>query len=366
MANVKRMAKGFGRKGSFFVPLVVFGAIVVLISLLGLMYAKSQILKGGEKAIGEKQTKLFTVYQFGEKHLFFVDESVKKASHAALLETAGGGLTESGTCGKAGPYSVWAKQSMDSGCNPVTTSCYPSDDESRLYFTKTFKKNYDAYIGSYNSLRDKALFSEISKEYSEVKVESYADGLRLVGKAKEPVTISGYVWEKKLQIRPLFEYKVKPSFNEPVEVNFEGDRAKLVSAAQQLFGKTKEDSEKKLAELNKAGALKWGLAGYSSQSHSPSCSFVVQPDGCSYECNCKPETDCGDADPKTTCGGECETCYYDKVETVSYNDVTSLFSADTGKKFPYYDPASKKVKMESMAYGFGLSWIEVTGSSTNC
>lgn len=366
MSNVKRVAKGFGRKGSFFVPLVVFGAIVVLISLLGLMYAKSQALKGGEKAIGEKQTKLFTVYQFGEKHLFFVDESVKKASRAALLETAGSGLTESGTCGKAGSRSLWVKQSMDSGCNPVTTPCYPTDDESKLYFAKAFKKNYDFYIDSYNSFRDKALFSEIPKDYSEVKVESYGDGLRLIGKAKEPVTISGYGWEQKPQPRTLFEYRVKPSFNEPVEVNFREDNVKLVSEAQQLFGKTKEDSEKKIGELNNFGALKWSFAGYSSPGHSPPCSFVVEPAGCPYECNCKPETDCEDDNPKTTCGRECETCYYDKVETVTYNDVTALFSADTGKKFPYHDPASKKVVMESLSYDFGLSWIEVTGGSTNC
>ncbi|MBI2142715.1 hypothetical protein HYU20_00005 [Candidatus Woesearchaeota archaeon] len=366
MVNVKRKAKSFGRKGSFFVPLVVFGAIVVLISLLGLMYAKSQALKGGEKAIGEKQTKLFTVYQFGEKHLFFVDESVKKASQAALLETASSGLTETGACGKASSYSLWAKQSMDGSCNPITTPCYPSDNEIKLYFDKTFKKNYGVYIDSYNSFRDKTLFSEIPKEYSEVKVESYGNGLRLIGKAKVPVDISGYSWEQKPMPRPLFEYKVKPSFNEPVAVNFLEDRTKLVSAAPQLFGKTKKDSEKKLDELNKAASLKWSLAGYSTPSHSPPCSFVVEPDGCSYDCNCKPKTDCGDNDPKTTCGGECDTCYYDKVETVTYNDITALFSADAGKEFPYYDPVSKKVSMKSLAYDFGLSWIEVTGSKTNC
>ncbi|MBI3036200.1 hypothetical protein HYY73_00365 [Candidatus Woesearchaeota archaeon] len=363
---VSKLRARFGKGGSFFVPLVVFGAIITLISLLGILYVKSEAIKGGDKTIGEKQAKLFTVYQLGEKHLFFVDESVKKASEDALLEASRTGLEKEGSgCGKLGDDLLWAKQAMDSNCNPEAIPCYhyPSDDGAKLHFSDTFKGYYGSYIDSYNGHVDKALFNEIRKDYDSLKIESNGNGISLIGKAKERITISSYGWEQKPPLRPLFEYKITPSFNEPIEGNFVQDSANLVNVAKELFGKSKDEVTKLVKAADGQSGLDWDFA-YDSKPSSP-CTHSVGSCSC-----CETVTTCEEKDEGGNCikEGTSEVLVGDGVlkESVPYDSIAVPMSvkvndpaSGTGHtQFFVYDKATKKVAMKELEYRFALSWVE--------
>ncbi|MBI2550524.1 hypothetical protein HYV83_05095 [Candidatus Woesearchaeota archaeon] len=360
-----------GKGGSFFVPLVVFGAIITLISLLGILYIKSEAIKGGDKTIGEKQAKLFTVYQFGEKHLFFVDESVKKASEAALLEVASSGLEkENSDCKKSGDDILWAKQEMGSDCNPAAvTPCYPSEGDNNRHFNETFKKYYDSYIDSYNGLRDKTLFNEIPKEYASLNVEGGGSGIDLVGKAKDHITISSYGWEQKPPLRQLFEYNITPSFTEPIEVNFVQDSANLVNVAKEIFGKPKDEVTKLVKAADGQNGLDWDEKFSYNKAESPPCTRSVGSCSCceTVETCEEGETDkdgkfvCkkhGTSDVPVGDGVLKESVPYDSIAVPMSVKVNDPESGSGHRQFFVYDEAAKKVVLKELEYRFALSWVE--------
>ncbi|MBI2580772.1 hypothetical protein HYV85_03090 [Candidatus Woesearchaeota archaeon] len=352
------------KKGvDYYTPFVAIVGFLVLAAVLTAVMLKQYGL-ASEFNLGREQLRLFHTYSTADKMLSFVDDSAKLSLEQAAHSSGSKGFYNSiPACGSKDSFNYWSKDSASSAndCVPETTPCYPDEAAVKSAFLENFEKSLSGFVKSFN---DKGGF-EVDKKKVELPFD-YKLELQPVPDRTEVVGISGKPLVIASAATNPFKYEVKPSFRESIPIDVVAQGAEVVKGAKQLAKPNKKDAEKKLSDFSKAGALKWSLAGYSTQGHSPPCAFVVEPKGCNYKCNCQPTTDCGDSDPKTTCGGECETCYYDKVEIVTYNDITALFSADSGKKFPYYDPASKKVVMKSVAYDFGLSWIEVTGSSTNC
>lgn len=366
------MLKMTAKKGSFFVPLVIFMAIVTLFGLVAVLYFKSENL---QETLGDRQIKLLTVYQTGEKYLNFVDESVKLSIKPALLEISRNGLKKSPDCWKdsSQKYVLWANDITDAECNIVPKTCYPAEDKEKekSYFVENFKQIYDTYIDDYNNFRKTGILDEIPKEYNTLNVEENPTGLELVGIAKNPIVISKYNWETTGTgaLKPLFEYKVKPSFRQGVGTDFIKDGALMSKQAGQLLElgqKNEKNIQDKLAGYNALASnqeLQWKLDSYSIPQAT--CSHNIGT--CTYACNCVTVKSPCPGDSTKTCPTEsCETCVGADVETVTYNDYNAAFSVASGKGFYVSDPPSAQPQLKSLDYKFGLSWLEETGRSTSC
>ena len=143
-----------------------------------------------------------------------------------------------------------------------------------------------------------------------------------------------------------------------------GDGAYLSSKTPALLNLKRDAVTAKLAEYNTNPDLKWQLDKYESVPNSP-CRHVI--DTCTYQCNCETFSyPCGPDGSDECSGTSCETCIGNLVETVAYNYVYSLFSADTGKSFFQYDTNSKAVEEKKLAYKFGINWIDEQGRTTRC
>lgn len=367
--------RNFGKNGSFFVPLVVFGAIVTLISILGILFLKADRLEGADnEAIGEKQIKLFTAYQVGEKYLHFVDESAKIAIKPTLLEISRNGLKEKPDClkDKSQKYTLWARQDMDSECKPVTKECYPKEQEEKDYFADVFKNNYGGYIDSYNEKRSQLQTLQIPKEYGVLKVESDAEQAQIVGFAKEPIVVPLYSYSGK-NSRLIYEYKVKPSFRIGIDVNFLKDGTYMTSKAPQLFRRSEVEIGTNLDSFNAENpTLQWNLDSYTTIQSACTYNTGIT---CKYVCGqtCSTSQVCTpgegeNAQPSCSDVTTCVPVYCDGTykRTVSYNEFSSLVSASESAKVLVNNPATSKPEFKNPEYDFGLSWIETTGSSDDC
>lgn len=361
------------KRGSYFVPVSIFGAIVVIISLLVVLFLKADRLGSdgtcGKNAcgIGERQIRLFTVYQIGEKYLSFVDGAADKAIATALLKVADAGLKKNADCGtlvvsQKGQSVLWAKDKLDSQnrCAKISAQCYPQAADLEPYFAEAFKPEFSSYIDSYNKERGKKFFrEEIPNDYESVKFRAASPGtsdvsgkLKLVGVAAKPIVISdGIVSPDGKSVTTLLEYKVKPSFAQEVPQDILADLPGLVSNAGALLHLSRESAEEMLSQYNSKG-LQWSLEEYYRQS----LSCVYQEGSCSYKCG-------------ENCGEEGCTpvyCSGTVIKAWDYDDVASALSVGTGKSYFVSGPASGSISQKELAYRFGISWIENERCTQTC
>jgi hypothetical protein len=351
------------KKGSLFVPFLIFGATIALISILLVMFVKDTNLER-EGEIGEKQINIFKEYQAGEKYLYYVDESVKKSIETATMRAAEDGLRENSIVCDYNGNAIWSCQNMGRSCSPETVSRTPTDEEVEEYFVDLFRGIYNQYI---TEIEDKIVVRgertpNIPTEYDKDKltVESTSDGIELIGKAKDPIVISKYTVRDDL----VSKYKVNPSFREDIEVNFVDDKIEIAGKIPGFIGDDKDVIESKLDES-------WNLENYDTISHSPSCSYDTSEE-CTYDCNPQRvcELECDDGEGLFCCkyGDDFtyDSCEGSIIEVIEYSDVYATFSIGTGVNFNQYNPTTSEVEEKEVRYNLGISWIEQTGCSQSC
>ncbi len=381
MVHQNNVWKISGKKASLLVPISIFVAIITLIGLIALVFIKADQF---EKALGDRQLELFTVYQTGEKYLHLVDNAAGIAVKAALLKVAETGLKKSSPCGNyvdnGKAYAIWAVQGLDAACQPesVPVPCYPDPDtqEAKVYLADTFKPEFEQIIKDFNAKKGIAGgFSEnIPEEYEKFYI---GNGVKptIIGIAKNPIVLERVSVKKPYPI--AIRYKIKPSFNEPVEVNFLEDSTNLISEAQKLVGKPKDEVTALVKAADGQNSLDWDENfAYSTSEQAPcsyqsgSCSCCETVETCEeYEFGemgnpvldengeqvCKKK---GSSEVPVDDGTEYARVPYDIISTPMSVKVNDPDSGTGHKQLFVYDADAKKVVPKELEYRFALNWAE--------
>lgn len=388
MARTNKAWKISGKKASLLVPISIFVAIITLIGLIALVFIKADQFA---EALGDRQLGLFTVYQAGEKYLHLVDSAAGIAVKPALLKVAETGLKKSSPCGSyvddGKAYAIWAARGLDAACQPesVPMPCYPDAQEAKDYLADTFKPGFEQIIKEFNAKKEVAggFSASIPEEYEKFYVGS---GVKptIIGIAKNPIVFER-ITGKKLDAT-LLQYKIKPSFNEPVEVNFLEDSTNLISEAQKLVGKPKDDVTALVKAADGQNGLDWDEDFAYSMSEQVPCSY--QSGSCSC---CETVETCKEYDfdeegnPVLDENGEqvCKKKGFSEVPVgdgteytkVPYDSITVPMSVKvsdevsiTGHKQLFvYDADARKVVPKELEYRFALNWAEAyPDKATNC
>ena len=146
------------KKGSLFIPLLTFFAIIILSFAFTKVVLKYEKLDRNIDSLGKKQFDLIeNFYNTGEKVLFYVDQSSLYAARKALIvlaEHAGFYSKLSPPCGEYEGYALW--KSSASECYPDTDglksglrqefALWQNDFFARHSVLKNFQTNYDLEI----------------------------------------------------------------------------------------------------------------------------------------------------------------------------------------------------------------------------
>lgn len=368
MPKMHRNKKGF--------DLYVFVLTIVGISLLffvafGMMEKYYKVSNG--LSIGSSQARLLKTYSDAEKALLFVDGSARLAlERAAYALGKGGFYVSSPECGNSRGFTFWTRDKVESSrnCVPETVRCYPDRSMMKSSLQSFFGPSFNLFIASFNSQSE----IKIPFNYEPFNLPDVAGRTEVVGVSKEPIVMN----------RPNIRYEVKPGFRESIPVDVIANGESVVSTAKGLAGLNEGSTRQRLDNLNMEGKFQWSLAGYSKPASS--CTYDTGTE-CSYECGevcdtvceefcpdlptecCKPacEEYCPDPNPGT---GELECCKVKQTcsanycfgtfkRTISYDEVSSFIAAADKTKL-------LAPELKSFEYDFGLSWVEVTGSSDSC
>ncbi len=158
------------KRAMIFNVALVFLALAVLTTVFIQLSSKQfDKEKGFDKTIGERQAKLFNIYQQAEKALFYIDQSAKLAAWQTVYDLGQrGGFSNQSACGVYYNYMLW---------NNKTDECYPGDIEEN--FIKKFNENLNDYLINY---------SDISLPTNNYDLE-LTNNLEIISKAKNPFLI---------------------------------------------------------------------------------------------------------------------------------------------------------------------------------
>ncbi len=150
---------------------MIFNIALVFLTLAVLTTAFIQLSPNTKTlTIGDKQAGLFSLYNQGDKALFYVDASAKLAAYQTAYDLGQrGGFGEQSECGLYHGYVFWHNK---------TTYCEPKDVEGN--FTARFNKNLDSYSASYPD-------ASITDENYDVELK---DNLEITGNARSDLKMS--------------------------------------------------------------------------------------------------------------------------------------------------------------------------------
>ena len=130
------------KKGSFVYPILLVLAIIALLT-----YTSFKLItlekKTTTKEIGEIQIKLINYYNYGEKALFYIEQSAKLSQSASIEELYINGGYFKSECGETGGYMLWSKGSK---------TCFLNKEILTEQFSQIFSNNIKKYASNYKDL----------------------------------------------------------------------------------------------------------------------------------------------------------------------------------------------------------------------
>lgn len=339
------------KKGLDYYTLIIVLVGILILSFVVFSLFNKQLKLSSGLSIGTDQFRMLKTYSIAEKFLSFVDASARLALEQSAYSSGKSGffyegLDEEGElmknpCGFNKGYTYWTKDVMSSRCEPQAVNCYPDSDQMKSTLRSFFGPVLGSFISNFNAQSQ----IKIPFDYEPFRVEPVVGGTELVGISKEPLVITV----------PNINYEVKPSFRESIPVEVIPNGEKVVGGAKQLARKDKGEIDRRLVEFSKddGGKLKWNLDSYSNPVNS--CTY--QPGiTCRYVCG----EDCDD--------DGCWPIYCDGiiVRTVTYNDISALFSATEQNKLLTFNRLMNIPEFKDMEYDFGLAWFEPTSCVETC
>ncbi|MEK6854505.1 MAG: hypothetical protein AABX60_04160 [Nanoarchaeota archaeon] len=329
-----------GKKGLDYYTVTVAVMGIFLLSFIAFSFFTKQYGLSSGLELGTEQFRILKTYAAAEKALLFVDDSARLALDQAAYAYGKRGLHgPSSPCEKNGDYNYWANEAIlqEDNCVPKPLAdCYPTEKVMKETFETFFTSIFASFVANFNS---KSLV-QIPFNYEPFSVEPVVGRTEIVGKSKEPITIT----------LPLLniKYEVKPSFREKIPIDIIANGKEVVAASQQLARLGEKETKKKLDEFNEAGKLsrkpQWSLVSYSKTEHP-----------CTYGTGVSCKYTCGDA----LCDGT-------EKNRITYDEVSSLFSVTEDKKVLTRDAGAGKPGFKNLEYDFGLLWIEIKDSTTAC
>ncbi len=130
------------KKGSFIYPLLLLLAIIVLLTYTSFKFITLE-KKTTTKEIGEIQIKLINYYNYGEKALFYVEQSAKFGQSASIGELYLNGGYFKSECGETDGYMLWSKGAK---------TCFLSKEILIGQFSQIFSNNINNYAANYKDL----------------------------------------------------------------------------------------------------------------------------------------------------------------------------------------------------------------------
>ncbi len=347
------------KKGSWFVPLIVFGALMILISLIAILFVKKANLEATfGSAIGEKEVELMRAYQSGEVYLQLVDGSANKAMGEASVEIASKGLTKGGGCGDINGYQLWAMKDagLETDCAIQTPPCEPSDIGT--FFKDTFQGKFYSILDSYNQNRKEPFAAEIPKDYS-FSLDS--SNSRIVGRSGKPIVISESSSEE-TGARLVYNYSVMPSFNQPLGVSFTSDASSILSTARRIIGKDEKEA-RAIVSATDGDGFDWDEE-FPYESKEESCPKKSGTCSCCETVlTCEEHDETGDCikEGKTSVPTDDGILYtiipQDRITAKMSVKIRDDASSTGNKLYFIYDSASKRVVPTEVEYRFGLEWV---------
>jgi len=133
------------KSSSFFLPILVVIAFLVLINLYIVLIFKSAPL---DFPIGKRQFDLLKTYAKAEKSLFYIDQSAKYSAQQALQQMAGEGILYEPKCGSFNGVNALVTITKK-GANFYADECSLDDKSLNENFLKYFNDIFRNYIGNY-------------------------------------------------------------------------------------------------------------------------------------------------------------------------------------------------------------------------
>lgn len=356
------MLMAANKKGlNYYSPIIAIMGIFILGAILSNLFVKQYNL-ASDFDLGREQFRILLTESSAEKVLLFVDNAARLALEQAAYKYGKNGFYQSGTsCGNKDGFNLWTKEESNTqnDCVPQLTPCYPTNSNMMATLHDFFANALDSFISGFNGK------SGLKVEGNKVMLPSSYDftispvsgRTEIKGMSQQPVSLAATRTNQLV-------YDIKPNFRQSITPDVISDGNDVASKSPQLLRKKEQEISSVLSSFNSQNPdLKWELASYLTPPSS--CSRVI--DKCTYKCNCViVEYPCPEDNKKICTREDCETCIGSLVETVSYDDVYASFSVANGKGFYISDPSSTPPQLKSVAYNFGLNWLEETGRSTKC
>ncbi|MBI2143629.1 hypothetical protein HYU17_00565 [Candidatus Woesearchaeota archaeon] len=358
MANANKLMQN--KKGlDYYVATITIMAIFLLGFVVFSLFTKDYHLRSG-LALGSEQFRILKTYANAEKALLFVDDSARLALEQAAVSYGKNGFFSSNPpCGGINGHSYWAKDNIlpENSCVPLPVNpsgCYPYEETMKASLIGLFTPPFSSFISGFNEKSDVKV--PFSYEPFEVKQGS----TEIIGRAKEPVTIS----------MPNIKYGVKPSFTEKLGRDVVADGNSIAAVAQSLVGNTEKDIRSVVSSIDGMSGLDWD-ENFPPPKKSYTCDYPTGTCSC-----CRLEEVCSEYKPEPNEKGEfvCKKkkfvdvligtgveytgVPYDEFDVLMSVKVNDPVSPTGHKRFFVYDEATKKVVLKELDYNFALNWIE--------
>lgn len=364
------------KKGlNYYSPLIAIMGILILGAILSNLFVKQNRL-ASEFDLGREQFRVLLAHSSAEKALLFVDNAARLSLEQAAYNYGKNGLYSAGSpCGSSGAFNYWTKDVIlpKENCVPRTIPCYPDKNNPdpnirEAALLSFFRQTLSSFVNSFNDksgLKVEDSSVSIPFSYEEFTLSPVAGRTEIIGKSKEPITITAAKTNKLV-------YEIKPSFRQSILVDVIANGDGVVSNSMQLAKISESATKEKLKGFSDPGKLKWNLDSYTKAPRA--CTYDTGIT-CKYVCDqiCSTSEVCSPGEGENaapSCHKEttCVPVYCDGTykRTTSYDEFSSLVSSAEKDNVLVNSPATNKPEFKNLEYDFGLSWIETTGSSDTC
>ena len=350
MKPLRRNLMMRSKKGLDYYTLIISLVGILLLSFVIFNLFNKQLKLSSGLPIGTEQFRIIKTYSAAETALSFVDDSARLALEQAAYSSGKAGFygedsvdangeARRNPCGKNKDYSYWTKDVLDSRCAPMAVNCYPDEDIMKSTITTFFTPALGSFVSAFNAQNQ----IRIPFNYEPFTVtKGSTDITEVVGISKEPLIISV----------PNIKYEVKPSFRESIPVDIITSGKEVVEGARQLARDDQGEIGRMLGDFSNAGKLEWKIDDYKNPKNS--CGY--SPGTMRCDCNCR----------RVAGDRICDTCPSTIWQTITYNDVSALFSVSEKAKLLTYNKQTNKPEFKDEEYDFGLAWFEPFSCVQTC